>query len=92
MDDEDILILILHGFPSDYATMKTIIRIKQSHVSIQDLRSLLLIAEEEIEQSAKSIYLPCKTAMTAYGDASRGIVPSHPFNDSSLPNVSTVSS
>ncbi|PRQ54145.1 putative RNA-directed DNA polymerase [Rosa chinensis] len=61
MTDEDIIVSILLGLPSAYTTMKTIIRAKHNPISIQELRSLLLIAEAEIEEANESISLPSQT-------------------------------
>lgn len=61
----------LHVLPSEYATIKIIIMIKRSPVSMQALKSFFLIVEDEIEQSAKPISLTSKATMAIYGDASR---------------------
>jgi hypothetical protein len=90
MLDEDIIVTVLHGLPSKFATMKAIIRTKKSLVSLQELRSLLLIAEDEIELATKSTYFPSNLAMAAYSDPPRGTIPSHLFTDSSLPSIGTV--
>ncbi|XP_062005893.1 uncharacterized protein LOC133723077 isoform X1 [Rosa rugosa] len=66
MDDEDMVVSILHGLPSEFATIKAVIRIKtlSSPVSMRELRSLLLIAEDEIEQTVKSIYAPASIPLS----------------------------
>ncbi|XP_062014890.1 uncharacterized protein LOC133731538 [Rosa rugosa] len=71
MADEDIVDSVLHGLPLEFATIKTIIRIKtlSSSVSMEELRSLLLIAESEIEQTMKSMFERFKTEMMAHGDS-----------------------
>ncbi|XP_062010274.1 uncharacterized protein LOC133726694 [Rosa rugosa] len=58
MTDEDIIVSVLLGLPSNYTTMKTIIRAKPTPISLQELRSLLLIAEAELDEIDKSISLP----------------------------------
>ncbi|KAL6144233.1 hypothetical protein ACLB2K_054928 [Fragaria x ananassa] len=82
MDDEDIVVSVLNGLPSEFATIKTVIRIKalSSSVSMKDLRSLLLISEDDIEQTLKSISLSLETAMAAIGDTFRGNIQSHSLN------------
>lgn len=90
MADEDIQVSVLNGLPSAYVTIKTIIRTKKTLISMQELRSLLLIAEDEIEEAAKSTSLPNKTAMATYGGTSGGIVSSDPLHDSCLPNSGKV--
>nr|XP_011465647.1 PREDICTED: uncharacterized protein LOC105351822 [Fragaria vesca subsp. vesca] len=74
MDDEDIVISVLNGLSSEFATIKAIIRIKalSSSVSIRDLRSLLLIAEHEIKQTMKSSFERYKTEMMSQGDNFKG--------------------
>ncbi|PRQ28561.1 putative RNA-directed DNA polymerase [Rosa chinensis] len=72
MTDEDIVVSVLLGLPSDYTTMKTIIRAKHNLISMQELRSLLLIAEVELEEVDKSISLPSNTEIVAQGDNFRG--------------------
>nr|XP_011471076.1 PREDICTED: uncharacterized protein LOC105353520 [Fragaria vesca subsp. vesca] len=86
MDDEDIVVSVLNGLPSRFATIKTVIRIKalSSSVSMKDSRSLLLIGEDEIEQTLKSISLSLETAMAAISDTSRGNVQSHSLNSTCL--------
>ncbi|XP_040366490.1 uncharacterized protein LOC121050487 [Rosa chinensis] len=71
MADEDIVVLVLHGLPSELATIKTAIRIKtlSSSVSMKELRSLLLIAEDEIEHTVKSISERFRNEMMAHGDS-----------------------
>ncbi|PRQ52535.1 putative RNA-directed DNA polymerase [Rosa chinensis] len=73
MTDEDIIVSVLLGLPSDYTTMKTIIRAKHNPISTQELRSLLLIAEAELEEAAKTISLPSKTTMVTHADSFRDI-------------------
>lgn len=73
MPDEDIIATVLHGLPSEFAIMKTITKTKKSLVSMQELRSLLLIAEYEMELAAKSTSLPSNPSMTTYTDAPRAV-------------------
>ncbi|XP_024164012.1 uncharacterized protein LOC112170994 [Rosa chinensis] len=75
MTNEDIIVSVLLGLPSDYTTMKTIIRAKHNPISMQELRSLLLIAEAEVEEVDKSISLPSNTEIVAQGDNVRGSTP-----------------
>ncbi|KAK9903023.1 hypothetical protein M0R45_001321 [Rubus argutus] len=77
MPDEDIIVTVLHGLPSEFAVMKTIIKTKKSLVSMQELRSLLLIAEDEIELAAKSTSFLSNQAMTTYGDNPRAVASSN---------------
>ncbi|KAL6204284.1 hypothetical protein ACLB2K_021552 [Fragaria x ananassa] len=73
MADEDIIEPVLHGLSSEFAVIKAIIRFKtlNSSVSMKDLRSLLLIAEDEINQIVTSMSLSIRNAMVAFGDTSR---------------------
>ncbi|XP_040370253.1 uncharacterized protein LOC121051627 isoform X2 [Rosa chinensis] len=75
MTDEDIIVSVLLGLPSAYTTMKTIIRAKHNPISMQELRSLLLIAEAELEEVDKSLSLPSTTEIIAQDDNIRGSTP-----------------
>ncbi|KAL6205638.1 hypothetical protein ACLB2K_022895 [Fragaria x ananassa] len=48
------------------------IKILRSYVSMEELRSLLLIAEDEIDQTMKSLPSSLETVVAAFGDTSRG--------------------
>lgn len=63
--DEDITDFVLLGLPSEFATMKTIIRVKPNPISIQELRSLLLIAEAEVEETNKSVSAPTSLSLSS---------------------------
>ncbi|PRQ30495.1 putative RNA-directed DNA polymerase [Rosa chinensis] len=89
MTDEDIIVSVLLGLPSDYTTMKTIIRAKHNPVSTQELRSLLLIAEAELEEANKSISLPSKTEFVTHDDSCRSNGGMHHQYGTHMPQMQT---
>ncbi|KAM5554367.1 hypothetical protein ABKV19_022642 [Rosa sericea] len=69
IDDEDVVVTVLRGLPSEYAAIKTVIRAQFVSCSIGELKTLLKAAEIDIEvenQSASNITL---TAMVAKGQS-----------------------
>ncbi|KAM2227704.1 hypothetical protein ACFXTI_014483 [Malus domestica] len=53
-DDEDIIILALKGLPSDFNTIRCVIRGRENGISLKDFRSQLLAEEAIINQSFDS--------------------------------------
>ncbi|KAM1762795.1 hypothetical protein ACFX12_005393 [Malus domestica] len=67
--DEDIVILALNGLPAEYNTFRTVIRGRESVISLKEFRTQLL-AEEAILES--TVNAPFLTAMVAHTPPSRG--------------------
>ncbi|XP_021815955.1 uncharacterized protein LOC110758400 [Prunus avium] len=63
ISDEDIVILALKGLPSEYNTVKAVIRSKKKVVSLKDCRSQLKAEEATLEETARQV--PLLTAMAA---------------------------
>ncbi|PRQ57094.1 putative RNA-directed DNA polymerase [Rosa chinensis] len=47
--DEDIVVVTLNGLPEEYSMIKTVIRARDSPISLKDFRAQLLAAERDIE-------------------------------------------
>ncbi|KAM1252139.1 hypothetical protein ACFX2J_040174 [Malus domestica] len=67
--DEDIVILALNGLLAEYNTFRTVIRGRESVISLKEFRTQLL-AEEPILES--SVNAPFMTAMVANASPQRG--------------------
>lgn len=68
--DEDIMILILKGLPVEFSTVRFMIKAKSTPITMQELRSLLLAAESELEFESKSLSFAPLTALVAKNHAS----------------------
>ncbi|PRQ48623.1 hypothetical protein RchiOBHm_Chr2g0112811 [Rosa chinensis] len=55
ISDDEIVSLILNGLPAEYATIRLIIRTKESSTSLPKLRTLLLDVEADLEREQKII-------------------------------------
>ncbi|PRQ35723.1 putative RNA helicase transcription factor interactor and regulator CCHC(Zn) family [Rosa chinensis] len=73
--DEDIVVVTLNGLPDEYAMIKTVIRAKDTPISLKDFRAQLLAAERDIE----SLLVPhmSMSAMAAKGSFYRSNNSSH---------------
>ncbi|KAM5556359.1 hypothetical protein ABKV19_023985 [Rosa sericea] len=67
--DEDIVVVTLNGLPDEYSMIKTVIRARDSSISLKDFRAQLLAAERDIE--AQFISPGSMTAMAARGNGYR---------------------
>lgn len=67
--DEDIIIVILNGLPEEYSTVRTVIKGRETKITLRDLWSQLLVAERHIEGSF-SLYNNMST-MIARGDGAK---------------------
>ncbi|XP_050151332.1 uncharacterized protein LOC126626150 [Malus sylvestris] len=76
--DEDIVILALNGLPAEYNTFRTVIRGRESVISLKEFRSQLF-AEEAILES--TVNAPFLTAMVANHSTQKG-----PIQSGSTPN------
>ncbi|KAB2606788.1 S2-RNase [Pyrus ussuriensis x Pyrus communis] len=63
-DDDDIVILTLTGLPSEYNTVRSIIRGREHVISLKDLRAQLLVEEAMIESTSALSFLTVMTANT----------------------------
>ncbi|KAI5335768.1 hypothetical protein L3X38_025902 [Prunus dulcis] len=69
--DDDTVILALKGLPSEYNTVKAVIRGRDHGISLKDLRSQLKVEEATIEES--TVNVPIMSALaTATHDSSSG--------------------
>ncbi|KAM1351501.1 hypothetical protein ACFXTH_005260 [Malus domestica] len=57
ISDEDIVIVALRGLPTDYNTIKSVIRGRESLVSLKELRSQLKADESTLEEGLKQPHL-----------------------------------
>ncbi|PRQ50702.1 putative RNA-directed DNA polymerase [Rosa chinensis] len=81
--DEDVMILILKGLPSEFSIVRMMIKAKHAPISMTELRTLLLAAESEIECETKmqSLSLTSMNAMVAKhssfaeSNESKGLLP-----------------
>lgn len=48
-EDDDIVILTLNGLPAEYNTIRSVIRVRETVISLKDLHSQLLAEETLIE-------------------------------------------
>ncbi|KAM5557180.1 hypothetical protein ABKV19_024524 [Rosa sericea] len=71
MSDQDVKFLILAGLPSEYCHTRQIIRGKRD-ITMNEVRSLLLSAEFEIELQNKALSLSSLTGMVAQNGISSG--------------------
>ena len=69
--DEDIVILALNGLPSEYNTFRTVIRGRESVITLKEFRSQLL-AEEIIVENSTSVSLMSAMVATNQSTGSRG--------------------
>ncbi|XP_062021660.1 uncharacterized protein LOC133738212 [Rosa rugosa] len=86
MSDQDIKVLILAGLPSEYGHTRQIIRGK-NNIALEEVRSLLLSAEYEIELENKALPLSSLAAMVAQN----GVVNSSQAMQYGIPNTGTSS-
>lgn len=49
--DEEIIIVILNGLPGEYFTVRIVVKGRENHISLRDLRAQLLAAERRLEGS-----------------------------------------
>ncbi|KAM1553006.1 hypothetical protein PS1_005782 [Malus domestica] len=61
ISDEDIVIVALRGLPSEYNTIKAVIRGRENLVSLKELRSQLKAEESTLDEATKQI--PLMSAM-----------------------------
>ncbi|XP_040367879.1 uncharacterized protein LOC121050787 [Rosa chinensis] len=66
VDDEDIVVTVLRGLPSEFAAIKTVIR-TQSSCSLSQLKTLLKAAEVDIDSESQGLQ-GLLTAMLAKGN------------------------
>ncbi|XP_040373879.1 serum response factor homolog B-like [Rosa chinensis] len=59
------MILILKRLPSEFSTVRMMIKAKHAPISMFELRSLLLASESGLENESKSLVMPSMTAMVA---------------------------
>lgn len=64
LDDEDVVVTVLRGLPSEFAAIKTVIRAQYVSCSMPELKSLLQAAEIDIELETQGVTMPL-TAMVA---------------------------
>ncbi|KAM1971948.1 hypothetical protein ACFX16_018814 [Malus domestica] len=57
ISDEDIIIVALRGLPSEYNTIKSVIRGRENLVSLQELRSQLKAEETILDEVPKQVSL-----------------------------------
>ncbi|KAM1803983.1 hypothetical protein ACFX12_029902 [Malus domestica] len=69
-DDDDIIILALKGLPPEYNTFRTVIRGRESVISLKDFRARLLDEETTVEHAPVSESF--STAMLAQEPMSKG--------------------
>ncbi|PRQ35183.1 hypothetical protein RchiOBHm_Chr5g0077241 [Rosa chinensis] len=60
--DEDIVVVTLNGLPEEYSMIKTVIRARDSSISLKEFRAQLLAAERDIEAQ----FIP-NNSMTVHG-------------------------
>ncbi|KAK9928309.1 hypothetical protein M0R45_025452 [Rubus argutus] len=65
MDDEDVIVTVLRGLPSEYAAIKGVIRAQAVTSTISDLKTLLKATELDIEADSQSTGTLPLTAMVA---------------------------
>ncbi|KAM1555248.1 hypothetical protein ACFX1T_007769 [Malus domestica] len=68
ISDEDIVIVALQGLPSEYNTIKDVIRGRENLVSLKELRSQLKAEESTLEEVVKQAHV--MTAMFANSPSS----------------------
>ncbi|KAM1692819.1 hypothetical protein ACFX2K_032390 [Malus domestica] len=82
-DDDDIVILTLNGLPSEYNTLRSIIRGRENVISMKDLRFQLLAEEAMVDNIPITHFLSAMVARNngshspSYGDLTKTIDPSN---------------
>ncbi|PRQ56554.1 putative RNA-directed DNA polymerase [Rosa chinensis] len=66
--DEEIIIIVVNGLPSEYMTIKIVIKAQITTMSMNKLCSLLLDEESAIDQSTKSMQVSHSTAIIKGND------------------------
>ncbi|PRQ56316.1 putative transcription factor interactor and regulator CCHC(Zn) family [Rosa chinensis] len=84
LDDEDIVVTVLRGLPSEFVAIKTVIRAQFVSCSMGELKTLLKAAEVDIENESQPVTL---TAMVAQSSTTP-TTPSTPTTPISTPSVS----
>ncbi|CAN6726957.1 unnamed protein product [Malus baccata var. baccata] len=76
-DDDDIVILTLNGLPSEYNTLRSIIRGRENVISMKDLRPQLLVEEAMVDNVLITHFLFAMVARNngshslSYGDSTK---------------------
>ncbi|PRQ51221.1 putative RNA-directed DNA polymerase [Rosa chinensis] len=83
--DEDIVVVTLNGLPDEYAMIKTVIRARDTPISLKDFRAQLLVAERDIE--SQLVPHTSMSAMAAKSSSYRGNNSSQFSGSSSTYNV-----
>lgn len=68
--DEDIVVVTLNGLPDEYSMIKTVIRARDSPISLKDFRAQLLAAERDIDCVLSTQH--SMTALAAKGNSYKG--------------------
>lgn len=89
LDDEDIVVTVLRGLPSEFAAIKTVIRAQFVNSTLPELKSLLQAAEIDIELEAQETPVPL-TAMIAKTSSPTAPVAQASASTTSVPHVPQV--
>lgn len=99
LDDEDIVVTVLRGLPSEFAAIKTVIHAQFVNSTLPELKSLLQAAEINIELEAQETSVPltamiAKTSsptasMTQASASTTSISPTCPSSGSQISSPST---
>jgi hypothetical protein len=65
LDDEDVIVTVLQGLPSEYNAIKGVIRAQSVPPTISDLKTLLKATEIDLESESQSASALSLTAMGA---------------------------
>ncbi|KAL6195817.1 hypothetical protein ACLB2K_031435 [Fragaria x ananassa] len=70
--DEDIIVVTLNGLPNEYSMIKTVIRARDTRISLKDFHAQLIAVERDIEAQLSLTPLASMTAMSARGTTYKG--------------------
>ncbi|KAL6202951.1 hypothetical protein ACLB2K_026655 [Fragaria x ananassa] len=65
--DEDIIVVTLNGLPNEYSIIKTMIRARDTRISLKDFHAQLIVVERDIQAQLSLTPLASMTAMPARG-------------------------
>ncbi|KAH0974702.1 hypothetical protein GBA52_016601 [Prunus armeniaca] len=68
ISDDDLMILVLNGLPSDYDMIRIVLVARETPISLKDFRTQLLVAEQAAELRPSSLLSPM-TAMIGHSSS-----------------------
>lgn len=92
LDDEDIVVTVLRGLPSEFAAIKTVIRAQYDSSSLPELKSLLQAAEVDIELETQGNHLPLTAMMAKNSSPTTTVTQASSSQSPSMSNASSQAS